>query len=55
MPMYEYLCADCHKEFSKVLTLSEHEKSEQPVCPHCGSHKVEQEVSAFFAVTGKKS
>mgnify|MGYP001764507835 CR=1 FL=1 len=22
MPLYEYLCEDCHKEFTKVLTLS---------------------------------
>ena len=55
MPMYEYLCEDCRKGFTKILTISEHESNELPACPHCGSHKVEQEPSAFFAVTGKKS
>ena len=54
MPLYEFLCEDCHKEFSKVLTLTEHEK-ENVKCPFCGSTKVVQEASAFFAVTGRKS
>jgi putative FmdB family regulatory protein len=54
MPVYDYLCNDCHKEFEKVLTLNEHEK-EKITCPHCGSKNVEQEAKAFFAVTSKKS
>lgn len=54
MPLYEFLCEDCHKTFSRVLTLAEHEK-DQIVCPYCSSKKVVQEASAFFAVTGKKS
>jgi putative FmdB family regulatory protein len=54
MPVYDYLCNDCHKTFEKVLTLSEHDK--QPVnCPGCGSKNVQQELSPFFAVTSKKS
>jgi len=54
MPVYDYLCHDCHKEFEKVLTLNEHDK-EEITCPHCGSKNVEQEAKAFFAVTSKKS
>jgi putative FmdB family regulatory protein len=54
MPVYDYLCNDCHKEFEKVLTLNEHEK-DQITCPHCGSKNVEQEAKAFFAVTSRKS
>lgn len=53
MPVYDYICHDCHKTFEQVLTLQEHEKT--ATCPHCGSKNVEQEVAAFFAVTGKKS
>ena len=53
MPVYDYLCQDCHKEFELVLTLTEHE--EDVKCPHCGSKHVEQESTAFFAITGKKS
>lgn len=53
MPVYDYLCNDCHKEFELVLTLHEHDK---PVkCPHCGGKNVEQAAVAFFAVTSKKS
>ena len=53
MPVYDYVCLDCHKEFEKVLTLTEHDG--QIVCPHCGSKNVDQEAKAFFAVTSKKS
>jgi putative FmdB family regulatory protein len=54
MPVYEYLCLDCHKAFEKIITLTEHDK-EPITCPHCGSKRVEQEPAAFFAVTGRKS
>jgi len=54
MPVYDYVCNDCHKSFEKVLTLSEHDK-DKIVCPKCGSKNVEQEMAAFFAVTSKKS
>jgi putative FmdB family regulatory protein len=54
MPVYDYLCKDCHKEFEKVLSLNEHDHF-QIRCPHCGSGNVEQEAKAFFAVTSKKS
>lgn len=54
MPVYDYLCKDCHKTFEMALTLAEHDK--QPItCPSCGSKNVEQEFSSFFAVTSKKS
>jgi putative FmdB family regulatory protein len=54
MPVYDYVCLDCHKPFETVLTLNEHDK-QNPKCPHCGSRNVEQEAAAFFAVTSKKS
>jgi len=54
MPVYDYICHDCNKSFETVLTLHEHDE-ETVRCPHCGSKNVEQEVAAFFAVTGKKS
>lgn len=54
MPVYDYVCLDCHKPFETVLTLSEHDK-DAPKCPHCGSRNVEQEAAAFFAVTSRKS
>jgi putative FmdB family regulatory protein len=54
MPVYDYICKDCHKSFEVVLTLAEHE-SGKAKCPDCGSNKVEQEPAAFYAVTSKKS
>jgi putative FmdB family regulatory protein len=54
MPIYDYVCLDCHKPFETVLTLTEHDH-ENPKCPHCGSKNVEQEAAAFFAVTSRKS
>ncbi len=50
MPQFNFLCRACKKEFSKVLTLSGHEKG-GIVCPHCKSKDVEQRWAAFFAVT----
>jgi len=54
VPVYDYICLDCHKTFEVVLTLSEHDK-EQITCPQCKSKNVEQEATAFFAVTSHKS
>ena len=53
MPVYDYVCHDCNKTFETVLTLEEHEHEVK--CPHCESENVEQEATAFFAVTSRKS
>jgi len=53
MPTYEYRCEKCRKRFSRVGTISQHGK--RPQCPKCGSVKVMQVFSSFFAKTGKKS
>jgi len=54
MPLYEYRCEACQKEFSVVQTMTEHEKR-NVVCPACNSRQVVQKYSAFFAKTSKKS
>jgi len=54
MPVYDYLCNDCGKEFEKVISLNEHDH-DRMTCPHCGSENVEQKAKTFFAVTSKKS
>lgn len=54
MPQYEYLCLDCKKKFTVVLTLAEYEKGKVK-CPKCDSPKVEQQWAAFYASTSKKS
>ncbi|MGA2628623.1 MAG: FmdB family zinc ribbon protein [Terriglobia bacterium] len=54
MPNYEFVCKNCQKAFSLVMTLAEYEKG-RFTCPKCQSKKVEQKFSAFSAVTSKKS
>ncbi len=54
MPLYEYQCRECGKSFSIRLHIDEHEKK-RPKCPKCGSRKLEQKFSSFFAKTAKKS
>jgi len=54
MPVYDYLCQNCHKSFERVLTIREHDSSKVK-CPHCGSTNVQQEAASFYAVTSKKS
>jgi len=49
MPQYNFFCRACKKEFSRILTISEHEKG-GIVCPHCQSKDVEQRWAAFYAV-----
>jgi putative FmdB family regulatory protein len=51
---YEYLCTACNERFEMTQTLDQHDH-EQITCPKCGSNKVEQSYSAFFAVTSRKS
>jgi len=54
MPSYEYVCKECKKRFTLILSIHEYEKA-RPACPKCKSKKVEQVPAAFFAVTSKKS
>ena len=54
MPTYEFLCENCKKTFSVILSLSDYEKKKYK-CPKCDSKKVKQQVTAFQAVTSKKS
>jgi putative FmdB family regulatory protein len=54
MSQYVFLCRECKKEFTRSLLMSKRETSKVK-CPHCGSKRVEQLVTAFSAVTSKKS
>ena len=54
MPMYDYRCEACGKQSLLYLTLAEHE-SGKITCPACGSAKMEQIYSPFYAHTSKKS
>ena len=54
MPQYEFFCAACKKTFLTTLTLAEYEKG-KIICPKCGSRKIDQRVSTFYAITSRKS
>ncbi len=54
MPKYEYKCASCGNQFSRVESMAEY--AEQPVkCPECSATEVERVFSEFFAKTIRKS
>ncbi len=42
MPLFDYECRDC-KKTSEILVSA----GREPVCPHCGSKKLDKQVSAF--------
>jgi putative FmdB family regulatory protein len=54
MPTYEYICKDCKKTFTIVMTISEHEENPRPACQHCGSKEVEAHFSDVRVITSKK-
>ncbi len=41
MPIYDFYCDSCQKDFEDIVI-----QSEMPACPHCGSDKVSKRVSA---------
>ena len=41
MPRYEFVCHNCKKLFSKILSLVDYGEGEV-LCPHCRSKEVEQ-------------
>ena len=54
MPTYEYVCEKCGKSFEVILSLAEYAKK-QTKCPKCGSKDIKQQITAFQAITSKKS
>jgi putative FmdB family regulatory protein len=54
MPIYEYVCKECGKDFSVVMRISEHDQGGIK-CEHCKGKKVRQKLSGFYVKTSKKS
>jgi putative FmdB family regulatory protein len=46
MPLYEYACRACDKEFEVLVRASE-----TPLCPSCHSEDLERKLSVFAAHT----
>ncbi len=45
MPIYEYTCKDCKKEFARLQKIGADSSGIR--CPACGSENVERKVSTF--------
>jgi putative FmdB family regulatory protein len=54
MPLYEYVCRKCHKTFSEVLTIKEHE-TKKVDCPKCQGTDLGKVIESFFAKTESKT
>ncbi len=51
MPMYEFVCRKCGKDFEQRLSMAEAETGKPP-CPGCGSRAVEQQLSSANIAMG---
>jgi|YNPNPStandDraft_1061719.scaffolds.fasta_scaffold14081_1 putative FmdB family regulatory protein len=47
MPLYEYICQKCGHRFEELIR-----GQEEPLCPKCGSPKVEKQLSRVAAHSG---
>jgi putative FmdB family regulatory protein len=54
MPVYEFMCEKCNKPFTLAIPVSEYGKKKFR-CPKCKSTRVKQQITAFQAITSKKS
>lgn len=55
MPVYEFYCRKCQKPFTAEMHVAEHDAGVAP-CPECKrTEEVEKRLSAFTAVTSRKS
>ena len=47
MPLYEFYCADCGREFEKMMRFDQ--ADEKPVCPNCAGKSTQKKFSLFAA------
>jgi len=50
MPIFEYICLDCKKEYEILRSFSEAESPE--ACEECGGENVKRKLSVFYAQSG---
>jgi len=51
MPIYEYQCASCGKEFEALVRNS----ASAPACPACNGSELRKKLSTFAALSGAAS
>jgi putative FmdB family regulatory protein len=50
MPLYEYICKDCGKEFDAIRSIKD---SDAPIeCDECHGEHTSRKISLFFAQSG---
>ena len=54
MPVYEYVCSRCKKNFEVVRAITAYGKK-AVICPKCRSKKVERRWSSVYVETSSKS
>jgi len=54
MPVYEFVCLECGREFTLVLSVHEYERRDVS-CPQCRSKMIERLVTSCEVITSKKS
>lgn len=53
MPLYEYQCRKCGKQFEKVVSMSEADQKQS--CPYCNGKNTEKLLSVFAAKSSSPS
>lgn len=51
MPIFEFVCSECGKEFDILISAS---KKDQVECPACGSSQLKKKLSSFSTTGGSK-
>jgi putative FmdB family regulatory protein len=54
MPVYEFRCDKCRKEFEIIAAVKDYDPAKTK-CPKCGSARVERVWSKIHVLTSKKS
>jgi putative FmdB family regulatory protein len=56
MPLYEYVCKECKKEFENIVRFSEaNQKQDCPVCQSQNTHKKISKIATFGPLFGESS
>lgn len=50
MPLYGFICDDCNQDFEELVMSSS--KVDHVICPDCGSHKVQRQLSLVAGLGG---
>ena len=54
VPIYDFQCQKCGKEFNLVLSIKQYEQK-QFACPACQAKEVDQLITSTQVITSKKS